>query len=39
LFGLFGVLCPALAEEIHFSPEERLDLIDVALIANRQDLN
>ena len=33
LFGLIGLLCPALSEEIYFSPEETLDLIDAALIA------
>ena len=33
LIGLIGAFCPALGEEIHYSPEERLDLIDAALIA------
>jgi phosphatidylserine/phosphatidylglycerophosphate/cardiolipin synthase-like enzyme len=37
LFGLIGLLCPALAEEIHFSPQERLDLIDAALIATAKN--
>jgi phosphatidylserine/phosphatidylglycerophosphate/cardiolipin synthase-like enzyme len=37
LFGLFGVLCPARAEEINFSPEERLDLVDAALIATAKN--
>jgi phosphatidylserine/phosphatidylglycerophosphate/cardiolipin synthase-like enzyme len=32
--ALIPTLCPVLAEEVHFSPEESLDLIDAKLIAS-----